>query len=852
MLLSPCPKRYFFLQLVGRRQLLQGKLGSMPGELLLSRELLRWLQSLDLAYSIKNAKRDFANGFLIGEILSRYYDRDIQMHSFDNGTSITIRKDNWTQLSKFFRKQAIDVITQAEIDRIIHCETGVAIEFLNRLYQKLTGRQVQEVERTWTDDDPPPFARATASRKVLERARQADLLENEDGDTRQAQQQETNAGHEQSLTADRAADPERYSALAPQSSKVLRGDSRTMTTAPAGDSAAGGGAGGGRGGTEGLVREIQVKKVSSSRIMEMRARQMGGGGSAAPSPSGRGGGMGGGGGGGGGGGRGGRPLESASDVLGRCVNLALEGHPLLASFGPESDPMDALVEAATSPTAPEACPDELAAAVFAEVGAASAELADAAVGAPRDFWRATSVLHAVLQGAAAESALFGAATAAYGALGRAMLARDPTAAAALFAEYSLPRLCALLAAAPAKRHDALRVAYAFVANDCGAHIAFIRRLQEGVAEMPTFVHALTILILMERRMDEALLDLYLYYCVIGLSMSSPALRAASVAMLAVVGQHAPGMVLEMMARLTVMAAEETWWEVHAQLLVVAGTLLADLEADAAEAAELIEGVVGRVFTPSASLNIRKVGLQHLMRAVERHAALLLPRYTEVLCSLDASSRPFLLSTSADDAEELPVAGASGGKYRLAPLPLGRAWPGLPIARQIAARIVAEQPEHMELGEIQGLLAAMTGGSEAEDADMGAWVDVFQSVRDYIFVALCDGDCCDVALEVLRKLVAESPLGESVLAESTLLGSLRLLFPDGGSGAGGQDEEERGDMGACQEQVKAFLEELWGQGQPFAGAVEALLAQFEADHPEQFGPSILAPLAAQLRDGRSFK
>jgi hypothetical protein len=35
-------------------------------------------------------------------------------------------------------------------------------------------------------------------------------------------------------------------------------------------------------------------------------------------------------------------------------------------------------------------------------------------------------------------------------------------------------------------------------------------------------------------------------------------------------------------------------------------------------------------------------------------------------------------------------------------------------------------------------------------------------------------------------------------------------------------------------------------------VEALLAQFEADHPEQFGPSILAPLAAQLRDGRSFK
>ena len=159
-----------------------------------------------------------------------------------------------------------------------------------------------------------------------------------------------------------------------------------------------------------------------------------------------------------------------------------------------------------------------------------------------------------------------AATTAFAALGRALTnsARGNGAASSLFSDFVLPPLAALITRAPAKRHAALRIAHAFVPLSSEAHVGFIKELQEsmGQKEMPSFVHALTILIFMETAMDDVLLDLYLYYCVMGLSMPSPSLRASSVAMLSVVAQHKIELVLDMLPRLAVMAEEESWWEIR--------------------------------------------------------------------------------------------------------------------------------------------------------------------------------------------------------------------------------------------------------------------------------------------------
>ncbi|KAJ3043248.1 spermatogenesis-associated protein 4 [Rhizophlyctis rosea] len=139
----------------------------------LPREVIKWLQSLDLSYSVKNPKWNFANGLLISEIFARYYPSEqlLEPHKFYKGESAGLKRSNWVgwsaveQLQKFFKLHNI-VIPQEACDAVMNCQIDAASLFVENLYTLLTGRRVQRPpakESGSIDYDHPHFALPTTS-----------------------------------------------------------------------------------------------------------------------------------------------------------------------------------------------------------------------------------------------------------------------------------------------------------------------------------------------------------------------------------------------------------------------------------------------------------------------------------------------------------------------------------------------------------------------------------------------------------------------------------------------------------------------------------------------------------------
>ena len=139
--------------------------------MVLHRDIVRWLQGLDLTYSLRNPIRDLSNGYVVAEILMRYYGSEIPMHSIVPGTSSSIKEDNWRQLSHIFALKNIHV-EQSAIHDCINQRKGAAVIILSELFRVFKKDPLREVcssgntPEIRTGHSLPHYAKATAAFKV--------------------------------------------------------------------------------------------------------------------------------------------------------------------------------------------------------------------------------------------------------------------------------------------------------------------------------------------------------------------------------------------------------------------------------------------------------------------------------------------------------------------------------------------------------------------------------------------------------------------------------------------------------------------------------------------------------------
>jgi hypothetical protein len=580
----------------------------------LPREVLKWIQSLDLAYSVKNVRRDFANGFLVAEIVSRYYKRDISMHSYDNGDAAKKKRDNWSQLLKVFRRLGLsDLITEEEANLCASLESGTAVKFLCNLYEAFTGKKLQTATKKPTQGKVPGYTRDIAANKVRKAVVVNDLDEHSDVEEINRVGSLVVSEHERDLQSLRNQEPERFnpntaSQIAtraeegapkpyfderesgvPQvkvkeisvkqldrnvthlrASKAMQGTGPTSVSSP----------------TQGMSDSKMMGFPSTTNDSNMGDNGLTGnssiisnGGNAMPG-SGQPGGMG----------------TSASmnqqhpenvlSLLGTCISRVYDPKNI-PDWLNGLDPYQAFLMALNSPWRADESHDVMVSNTLREICLSVKPLAEACGSSMQQYWKVSDLICAGIVNCPASSKSYSVSIDIFCGLGRHLISFESEMPLNMFVDFSLSKLNDTLAKDCSKRLGILSILDAFTSNTAVSRVTSIKRLQSVVPDMACFINCLMILAQAQsesktdhedngskmNRNDEMLLDLYAYYANIGLSDGSPRVRSSAIALLSLLVPKAVHLLLPLLDSLTTLARTEKWWELQAQLLILCGNLL---------------------------------------------------------------------------------------------------------------------------------------------------------------------------------------------------------------------------------------------------------------------------------------
>ncbi|CAD7928382.1 unnamed protein product [Amoebophrya sp. A25] len=768
--------------------------GSEP-RVRLPREVLKWLQSLDLSFAVVNVGRDFANGFLVAEVLSRYYPKEIAMHSYEAGTQLKIKRDNWDQLLKFFIKQKVD-IRKADFDPVCNQVPGAAVALLKKLYTFLTKRVAIEygnltmdeeygtgdnmgtgLTQATTKDEPPPVEQSMPSQPTVQQSMVSTTRTNRQAHTGRGEPRVVSSGFEISHLELKEA------SIKPLAKNLttFRQSSRLATSASA--------------------KSLDDGAVSGDSCLTIM-----------------------------------KPIF-AEALDAECYKVIDPRKDLVVSFLEHVEQI----------------PDEVTMRILESLSGQGVlrGIAETCMKNPPEFSKMFSLYLAPLQILGHDSAVFEGVSYFLKRLGATLSKTDAMLTEHLFLDGGLPDLAKLAAAAEAKRETIADFVYCFGGDTPQGHITALRHLKEHVPSLGVYVHLLSFLVAIDAQMgilgDSGLLDLYVYYAQLAVVDPSPRVRTFGLSILSqIVAAREDGDFNKTAEFQTVgkdislegvfglvypikSLVHDTWWEVQAQMLLLSSRLLLHLTSAnkegnrRPEAEKLLLEFIQKLFIPTNSRNVLQVGLANVifLFAVPELKEALLHNYLRILVTQPAPLRKRLLEEQELSTNRLGMV-VHRLSYVLGPASrmydevcLWQVWSGFDIMCALADEVESSQLDHFERGHLEVLHACVRDGDLTIAQEN--WSSLFDRLAMYIFVSVIDPEHSDAAQQVVHKfwrsgLGLENNVG-------TFVQGMRVLFSE-------QIERAKIDYAAFID----FLVEVKGYAGSF---VAETLQSFEKSFPDEF-------------------
>jgi hypothetical protein len=345
-----------------------------------------------------------------------------------------------------------------------------------------------------------------------------------------------------------------------------------------------------------------------------------------------------------------------------------------------------------------------------------------------------------------------------------LISKDLILAEGLLIEHMLERLVILAGSASSKREVVCHILHLFTSQDPLMRARVVQSLADFLPKRCELVKFLAALVKYDKEFVPELHVPYIEAAKAQLYNPSPVVRTSAIAVLSHLAQVSPEHVYDCTEDMTGLVTD-SWWEVRAQLLQCAGILLTKAGSGSA-----LLGLVLELFKVTSNKNVVRIGLIYLATALCQPE--LSKRYVECLLAVSSELRRAVLSTqevTETTAEGLYVLGTNTQKYKLGGVPL--IWDALVVAESLARQVQDDQLDNLDVAHIEVLTACLL------NEPTEAWLGVYESLKDYLFVALCDVDICSMSAHILIRFMTAPGVMLQVLASSAEVctKALSLLF-----------------------------------------------------------------------------